>query len=950
MKNENKGSVKIIPATADFAIITAIPEEFKAVKKILRLKLDKGKNRFYSYGWVRSLSGDKYFVVCAQCRKPGNNSSHSLTDDILARWKPKYLLMVGIAGGVKGRENIVLGDVVVHNNLVYYELVKETNRGEEERTLDLQPRSVFLSDTAEFIVQKCVPWWDKIDALRPDANNNSNIPKVVFGEILSGDKLFGNPKSNLLEQLLIKHPKAIAMDMESAGIANALWQHSSDYHVEFLIVRGISDFCNEDDNQKTRERWKPYAAQASAAFARELIRNTSAKQEAEVLSYISNYNELLEKKIQKVFPELQDKFSLNIKLASGEKKTGEFLLEEIADKRRVVLRGQAGSGKSTILGELARALVRNNNTIPVFIDLKDWKDENSHALEKSEDDAAALIDDFDILLRCSIEDLSASELQKFPAEYDRWILVDALNEVHGETAVRKIINILDEYVHQMVPHPNVIVTDRMNSLIHYGSKWEIIEVNSLDKNVVQEKVEIRFGKNTYNSLSDKSKKLLATPYFLDRVLKIGSLKVGSAAEIIQSFFTDRLKIDEETLDLIAKSAFYMYKTYRSSSFEEDKFKEMIGNQTYETLLKADIVKKSEKEEGYIHFEHELTHDYLASRYLVRHENWWDDVSFDAVSFESNSCDSLSMTLEQITASAKGEKFLKLVYDWNWLAAVTCLEETWDKKPFTMEIETAILAAVSEKLFDPMNWTQENAKKVLNRFPQEIIRRFQVEDLQSLVNSISNDNSKENWFLKWKGLFSHLPGSSLNEKEIMMVIDEDSILGWTASNVIRRLGMNENGLVQLRTIYSTLKEMTDFKSKTIRWRVVHTLGAFDSKENIELLFSALDNDTYFWARYGAVRSLVEIAAKTNNVQLSEEVLAGLESRLRNLPPKIMEEMGLAMFYKNAPNSWISQATPLMEKARDIQQSNTGKDRWNEILQKFKDFWKRITNEKNSGISN
>ena len=41
----------------------------------------------------------------------GMDHAGSLTDEIVARWKPTYVLVVGIAGGVHGRDDLCSIDV-----------------------------------------------------------------------------------------------------------------------------------------------------------------------------------------------------------------------------------------------------------------------------------------------------------------------------------------------------------------------------------------------------------------------------------------------------------------------------------------------------------------------------------------------------------------------------------------------------------------------------------------------------------------------------------------------------------------------------------------------------------------------------------------------------------------------------------------------------------------------
>lgn len=260
----------------DFAIITVIPPEFEAVTRALNLRslpIDPTDGRLYRYGEVQSSQiGREYSCVAAQCLEKGNIPAAQLTSDIIARWKPSCLLVVGIAGGVKGKESIALGDVVVHDDLEYYSSKKQSGGMVLQRKIQLWPPSPALLNVCQGLREK--GWYEKITTPRPDGQSKS-VTKLVRGQILSGEILLGDPSSQELSQLLRDFDKGIAVEMESAGVAHALWEKSSFHTVKFIVIRGISDYCNEDRNQETRNAWTPYASDAAACAALSLIQNTS---------------------------------------------------------------------------------------------------------------------------------------------------------------------------------------------------------------------------------------------------------------------------------------------------------------------------------------------------------------------------------------------------------------------------------------------------------------------------------------------------------------------------------------------------------------------------------------------------------------------------------------------------------------------------------------------------
>ena len=163
-----------------------------------------------------------------------------------------------------------VGDVVTHTHLYYYDFKKETDGKEDSprhlphaapstRLRELSRRPRMRGDNA---------WVEKIHVARP----KNGLPKVLPGEMLVGGTLFAN--SHRLHLLLDKHPKVIAVEMEGVGVARGVLDWGARGEVpEFLIIRGMSDFCNvpPGKNQRMRDHWKTYAAGAAAAHAYALV-------------------------------------------------------------------------------------------------------------------------------------------------------------------------------------------------------------------------------------------------------------------------------------------------------------------------------------------------------------------------------------------------------------------------------------------------------------------------------------------------------------------------------------------------------------------------------------------------------------------------------------------------------------------------------------------------------
>ena len=185
---------------------------------------------------------------------------------------PKFILVLDIGGGIEGRQELKLGDVVVSKYIQYYEHKKLSAGKEEDRVLPMEQPSFALLEDAAHVGKE---WWKIIEVQRPE--DKLQVPKKVLGIILSGDKLQGDPDQKPLQHLLDQYPEAVAFAMESAGVAHAAYSNRKSQpgrSVEYLVIRGISDYVNRSKNQNTRDTWREYAAEAAVAFGFNLVQNT----------------------------------------------------------------------------------------------------------------------------------------------------------------------------------------------------------------------------------------------------------------------------------------------------------------------------------------------------------------------------------------------------------------------------------------------------------------------------------------------------------------------------------------------------------------------------------------------------------------------------------------------------------------------------------------------------
>jgi predicted ATPase/nucleoside phosphorylase len=263
------------PSTVDFAVMTILPEANDPIKTLLGI--DDYEDR-EGYQWVWGLvpvrSGGSVSVACGAPLDRENTPAAVFADAFIRAWQPRNMLLVDIGAGIADRDPVGLGDVVTHTSLHYYVFKKTRPDGDYElKTWPMAGASTRLREFSRRPFERGDDAWiHEIPVRRP----GPGVPVVRSGEILSGGTLLS--KGPQLDELLVRFPKAIAVEMEGAGADKAIKDSSLFTDPpEFLVVRGISDMCNVDQqtNQQTRDQWRPYAIGVAAAHAKAIIREAA---------------------------------------------------------------------------------------------------------------------------------------------------------------------------------------------------------------------------------------------------------------------------------------------------------------------------------------------------------------------------------------------------------------------------------------------------------------------------------------------------------------------------------------------------------------------------------------------------------------------------------------------------------------------------------------------------
>lgn len=254
----------------DILIVTVLREEYTAVLQLLsNTRPVQGRPDAPAlYGWrtgtVAREPGGEYRVVLALTGSAGTVTASQAVVRSVERWKPRYVLLVGIAGGLPP-DGCAVGDAVVSTKIYGYEYGKVEDGFQPRPDWVYQVDGGLCTSAQAFVAAN--PGW--CAGIVP-------APKVLFGPVASGNKVVDNPADPSFAAVLKHWPKLQAVEMEGAGAAAAIDELRTVgvHHVGFLMVRGISDMPRPPGERDgavaqtgERDANKRRACEVAASFA-----------------------------------------------------------------------------------------------------------------------------------------------------------------------------------------------------------------------------------------------------------------------------------------------------------------------------------------------------------------------------------------------------------------------------------------------------------------------------------------------------------------------------------------------------------------------------------------------------------------------------------------------------------------------------------------------------------
>jgi hypothetical protein len=598
------------------------------------------------------------------------------------------------------------------------------------------------------------------------------------------------------------------------------------------------------------------------------------------------------------------------------------ILGSVLKRGRAIISGRGGGGKTWLLRRLFKQAFEEGS-VPILLDLKQWSGADYDAWKDWTASEIGDAADF-IVRRFSGYEVGAIDLDRLPPDIRKVLLVDGLNEI-TTTVGAQVLQLLDEMVRDQI-NLSVLVADRLvRRELPSGESWSIGMTMPLPPDQVKEYLG--------NHAEVEPGSLLTSPFFLDAAISYG-VEGPRRSLTSEKFLTVHGGLNAVDLDLAAAAAFEVYKLSPSRVFDRSVFAQTAGEHAIIALENSFTVVSGP--DGTSYFVHHILHDYLASRHFAKlPTEGWTPQALSLLSFEASSFDAVELVFEQLD-KARADLFLRQLYDWNLYAAGYALGQARDADTsFGSEMSTMIFAMLAEKRFDAILATRQRADDALALMQLSGARSFRTAgSLEAVFVALGSIASTEKWFNDWRQLFKTKSDAALSAEALGSIRNPDSIIGWTVANVAKRTVVAGHAS-DLLARWS--REETN---ATVRWRIAHVLGAFPQQAALQELIRLLDSDTDGYVRYGAIRSIVELASRSDRA-MRDYIASALDDRAEAIEkqPKIAGELRtcLLMHPETVAADWLIFVAKVVRSLFIVIDNTAERDEWRGCLAQAKELY-------------
>lgn len=240
------------------ALIYVTDTEEEAVQRMYEweeLRIE-GDDQLY-YQAISASEGNK--IIAARQDEMGMTAAATLTMKLIEQFRPKYVIMPGIAAGTleESNELQMFGDVVLADMVWNYsngKYVPKDNASIVFGEIGFLPRP-----TVAKIDESLYPYFEKA------INSAKNEAHVHIGAMASGSTVVAN-KAILDKQIKGQFGDTKGLEMEGYGVVYAA-NHATEPRPKAIIAKSVCDFA---DNRKS-DLYQKFAAYTSCEFIKLML-------------------------------------------------------------------------------------------------------------------------------------------------------------------------------------------------------------------------------------------------------------------------------------------------------------------------------------------------------------------------------------------------------------------------------------------------------------------------------------------------------------------------------------------------------------------------------------------------------------------------------------------------------------------------------------------------------
>lgn len=246
------------------ALVYVTGTEHEAVQHMYpwkELRFEDDDQLYYEYSFIKD--GTEKKLVAARTDEMGMTAAATMTMKLIERFRPRYVIMPGIAAGTRENESDqdgqMYGDVMLASKIWNYSNGKYVSADEAEIVfgeIGFIPRPTFIEMDSSLV-----------QVFKKAIASEKNECHVMLGTMASGSSVVAN--RSLLEKYISSgYHDTIGLEMEGYGVAYAA-KHASQPRPLAIVAKSVCDFA---DSRKS-DRYQKFAAYTSCEFVHFLIEN-----------------------------------------------------------------------------------------------------------------------------------------------------------------------------------------------------------------------------------------------------------------------------------------------------------------------------------------------------------------------------------------------------------------------------------------------------------------------------------------------------------------------------------------------------------------------------------------------------------------------------------------------------------------------------------------------------